>query len=70
MSICRRGYRGVFWDIFVREKCTRGGRVEVSRNYLLTDWEGQKVVVLAANRICIDGIIRNYLELKINKILR
>lgn len=25
MSICRRGYRGVFWDIFVREKCARVG---------------------------------------------
>lgn len=70
MDVCMRGYRSVFWDIFVREKCARGREVEVSRNYLLTDWEGQKVVVLAANRICIDGIIRNYLELKINKILR
>lgn len=53
MDVCRRGYRGTFWDVFVREKCARGREVEVSRNYLLTDWEGQKVVVLAANRICI-----------------
>lgn len=34
---------GVFWDVFVREKCTPGvvGLVgKVSINYLLTDWEG------------------------------
>lgn len=24
MGVCRRGHRGVFWDIFVREKCTPG----------------------------------------------
>ena len=57
MDVCRRGYRSVFWDIFVREKCARGREVEVSRNYLLTDWEGQKVVVLAANRRIIGEIV-------------
>ena len=40
MGACRRGYRSVFWDVFVRGKCTPGREVEVSRNYLLTDWEG------------------------------
>jgi hypothetical protein len=24
VSVCRRGYSGVFWSVFVREKCTRG----------------------------------------------
>nr|DAN17247.1 MAG TPA: protein of unknown function (DUF4618) [Caudoviricetes sp.] len=37
MGICRRWYRGIFWDVFVREKCTPDRRVKVSRNYLLTD---------------------------------
>ena len=45
---------GVYFGIFLSGKSVPGvGEVEVSRNYLLTDWEGQKVVVLAANRICI-----------------
>ena len=24
MDVCMRGYRSVFWDIFVMEKCARG----------------------------------------------
>lgn len=43
MDVCRRGYRGVFWSNLVSGKCARGrvGLVgKVSRNYLLTDWEG------------------------------
>ena len=27
MGVYRRGYRGVFWDDFAREKCTRGGNM-------------------------------------------
>ena len=53
---------GVFWSVFVRGKCIPGvvGLVgKVSINNLLTDWEGEKVVVLAANRRDIDGIIGN-----------
>ena len=30
MGACRRGYRSVFWDVFVRGKCTPG-RVEDGR---------------------------------------
>lgn len=40
VGACRRGYSGAFWDIFVKGKCTMVGEVEVSRNYLLTDYEG------------------------------
>lgn len=29
MGICKRGYRGVFWDSFGREKYTRGRVREV-----------------------------------------
>ena len=39
MGVCRRGYMVYFLDDFGRGKYTRG-RGEVSRNYLLTDWEG------------------------------
>ena len=48
----------VYLGIFLSGKSVpRGVEVEVSRNYLLTDWEGQKVVVLAANRRGIGEIV-------------
>ena len=28
MGACRRGYRSVFWDIFVKGKCTPGRGVD------------------------------------------
>ena len=43
VGVRRRGYRGVFWSVFVRGKCIPGvvGLVgKVSINNLLTDWEG------------------------------
>ena len=63
MGVCWRGYRGIFWSVFIRGKYTPE-RME------WVGWRGVKklfidrlgregVVVLAANRRDIDEIVGN-----------
>lgn len=39
-----RGYRDIFWDVFVKGKCTPGRREEDRELELWFGWDGKKVI--------------------------